>query len=462
VKTANATRRGFIAATATAASYKRILGANERIQLGIIGYGLIGAQHVETFKQHKDMEFAAVCDAYKPRVKAGLAACGSSSAKGYDDFRELLANKDIQGVIIATPDQWHALMTMLACAAGKDVYVEKPMTLFQREGQWMVKAARHHKRVVQVGTQQRSGLHYQKALKLVREGYLGRVHSIRIASYRNAMPGFGAPPDGDPPADLNYDMWLGPAPRRAYNPHRSLYHFRWFWDYSGGQMTNLGQHSLDIVQWIMQVKGPKAVVSSGGRFALSDDNGNTPDTQDAILEYAGGGWTTSMSGGMPGFTVSVSIREACRGVGGGFEFCGTKGSMTIGRGGFKIHSDRKVHPANLIPNWSNPPGHPPRSDAEPGQWLDPIEEKGSSPEQLRLHSRNFLDCIKSRKRPIADVEDGHEVVTACHLANISLWVGRKLQWDVAKEEIIDDPEASAHLLRPYRDPWDEVLKSVKV
>ncbi|MCP5116485.1 MAG: Gfo/Idh/MocA family oxidoreductase, partial [bacterium] len=461
LKSINATRRGFIGAV-TAASYQRILGANDRIQLGLIGYGLIGAQHVETFKQHKDMEFTGICDVYKPRVEAGLAACGSSTAKGYSNFRELLENKDIQGVIIAVPDQWHALQTMLACAAGKDVYVEKPMTLFQREGQWMVKAARHYKRVVQVGTQQRSGLHYQKALKLIREDYIGRVHSIRIASYRNASPGFGDPPDGAPPADLDYNMWLGPAPLRAYNPHRSLYHFRWFWDYSGGQMTNLGQHSLDIVQWIMQVKGPKAVVSCGGRFALSDDNGNTPDTQDAILEYVGGGWTTSMNGGMPGFTVSVSIREACRGVGGGFEFCGTKGSMTIGRGGFKIRSDRKVHPANLIPNWSNPPGHPPRSDAEPGQWLDPIEEKGSSPEQLRLHSRNFLDCIKSRKRPIADVEDGHEVVTACHLANISLWVGRKLQWDVAKEEIIGDPEASAHLLRPYREPWDEVLKSIKV
>ncbi len=457
---ATPTRRGFIGAV-TAASYSRILGANDRVQIGIIGYGLIGAQHVETFKKHGDMQFVAVCDAYKPRVEAGLAACGNPAAKGYSDFRELLANKDIQGVIVSTPDQWHTLMTMMACAAGKDVYVEKPMTLFQREGQWMVKAARYHKRVVQVGTQQRSGLHYQEALRLIRDGYIGRVHSVRIAEYRNISPGFGSPPDSDPPEGLDYNMWLGPAPRRAYNPHRSLYHFRWFWDYSGGQMTNLGQHALDIVHWIMQVKGPEAVVSSGGRFALSEDNGNTADTQDAILEYAGGGWQQASEGHMPGFTAAVSIREASGGRG-GFEFCGTKGRLSISRGGFRIESDRKIHPANAIPNWSNPPGHPPRSNVPATNWIEPKEMKGSSDEQLELHSRNFLDCIKSRKRPIADVQYGHEVVTACHLANISLWTGRKLKWEPATEEIIGDPEAAAHLIRPYRQPWDEVLESYKV
>ena len=430
--------------------------------MGIIGYGLIGAQHVETFKKHSDMQFAGVCDAYEPRVEAGLKACGNSSAKGYKDFRELLANKDIQGVIVATQDQWHALMTMMACQAGKDVYVEKPMTLFQKEGRWMIDAARHHKRVVQVGTQQRSGLHYQEARRLIQSGYIGRVHSVRIGGTRNVMPGFGSPPDGTPPPGLDYDMWLGPAPRRAYNPMRSLYHFRWFWDYSGGQMTNLGQHSLDIVQWFMDVRGPKAVVSCGGRFALSEDNGNTPDTQDAILEYPGGGWSASMNGGMPGFTVSAAYREACRGQRSAFEFCGTKGSLTIGRGGFQIRPEMKIHPANAIPQWSNPPGHPERSDAKPTPYIEPKEVKGSSDEQLELHARNFLDCIKSRERPIADVEDGHEVVTACHLANISLWVGRKLQWDAANEEIIGDPEASSHLQRPYRSPWDEVLQSVKV
>ncbi len=440
-------RRRFLGAL-SAASYQRVLGANDRLQIGIIGYGLIGAYHTETFKRQKDVEMVAVSDVYQPRLEAGLAACGPR-AKGYKDFRQLLDNKDVQGVIVATPDHWHALMTILACAAGKDVYVEKPLTLFVREGRWMVTAARRWKRVVQVGTQQRSGPHFQEARKLLREGIIGKIHSVRISSYRNIMPGFGSPPDSEPPPDLDYDLWLGPAPKRPYNPHRALYHFRWFQDYSGGQMTNLGSHELDIVHWVMDVKGPHKVASLGGRLALTDDNGDTPDTQDAIFEY-------------PGFTVVVSIREACAGFREPFAFCGTKGAMALSRSGFEVRPDMKVHPPNLIPEWSNPPGHPPRSKAEPVPWTQPLKRSGSSDEQMELHVRNFLDCMKSRQRPIADVEDGHYTTTACHLANIALKVGRLIRWDVEKEEIIEDREASALLERPYRKPWDEVLKSLNL
>lgn len=440
-------RRSFLGAL-SAASYQRVLGANDRLQIGIIGYGLIGAYHTETFKRQKDVEMVAVSDVYQPRVEAGLAACGPR-AKGYKDFRQLLDNKDVQGVIVATPDHWHALMTILACAAGKDVYVEKPLTLFVREGRWMVTAARRWKRVVQVGTQQRSGPHFQEARKLLREGIIGKIHSVRISSYRNIMPGFGSPPDSAPPPDLDYDLWLGPAPKRPYNPHRALYHFRWFQDYSGGQMTNLGSHELDIVHWVMDVKGPQKVASLGGRLALTDDNGDTPDTQDAIFEY-------------PGFNVVVSIREACAGFREPFAFCGTKGAMALSRSGFEVRPDMKVHPPNLIPDWSNPPGHPPRSKAEPVPWTQPLKGSGSSDEQMELHVRNFLDCMKSRQRPIADVEDGHYTTTACHLANIALKVGRLIRWDVEKEDIIGDREASALLERPYRKPWDEVLRSLNL
>jgi len=167
---------------------------------------------------------------------------------------------------------------VLACSAGKDVYVEKPLSLFVREGRWMVDVADRTKRVVQVGTQQRSGLHYQRARQLIRDGHIGNVHSVRMHSYRNIVPGFGSPPDCDPPAELDWNMFLGPAPLRRYNPQRGIYHFRWFWDYSGGQMTNLGHHSLDIVRWVLGVE-PQAVVSFGGRFALGD-NGETSETSD--------------------------------------------------------------------------------------------------------------------------------------------------------------------------------------
>ncbi len=445
------TRRDFLISTtataATALASSRVLGANDRIQVGFIGYGLIGRQHVHDFKNHPDVETAALCDVYEPRLRQGLADCGAR-AKGYGDFRRLLDNKDIQAVVISTPDHWHALLTIMACAAGKDVYVEKPMTLFVREGRWMVTAARKYDRVVQVGTQQRSGIHYMDALKLLRGGHIGKIHTARMGAFRNVMPGFGSPPDSNPPSGMNYDLWLGPAPLRPYNRNRSLYHFRWFWDYSGGQMTNLGAHEMDVVHWMMELTGPRAVSSSGGRFALLD-NGQTPDTQDALFEYGG-------------MTTLWSHREASRGrgAGAGLEFFGTKGSMTISRGGFEVHPDLKMPPQNQVPQFLGQPvgGVVRIPGVKPVPWTDPVEEKASN-DLLAAHARNFLDCIKSRRQPAAPVEDGHRVATACHLANISLRLGRKIQWDAEKEEIVGDTEAAAWLERPYRKPWDSVLKS---
>src|SRR5690348_12386419 len=211
------TRRAAISFTAlSVSSYTRILGANDRIQVGFIGFGLIGGQHVHDFKNQKDVDLAAMCDVYQPRLEQGVAACGQK-AKPYSDFRKLLDNKDIQAIVVCTPDHWHALMTIMACAAGKDVYVEKPLTLFVREGRWMIDAARRYNRVVQVGTQQRSGKHYQHAKQLLESGYIGQIVSARSGAFRNIMPGFGSPPDSAPPSDFDYDMWLGPAPKRPYN-----------------------------------------------------------------------------------------------------------------------------------------------------------------------------------------------------------------------------------------------------
>ena len=442
------TRRSFLGAM-TAAAWHRVPGANDRVQVGFIGYGLIGAQHVYDFKNQKDVDLAALCDVYRPRLEEGLAACGPL-AKGYGDFRKLLEDRDVQAVVISTPDHWHALMTLMACAAGKDVYVEKPLTLFVEEGRWMVSAARHYGRVVEVGTQQRSGTHYRDAVELLRGGHIGKVHSARMGFFRNVMPGFGSPPHSDPPPGLDYDLWLGPAPLVPYNKNRSLYHFRWFWDYSGGQMTNLGAHEIDVVQWAMQLKGPTAVSSSGGRFALQD-NGETPDTQDSLLEY-------------PGFTVLSSIREASqgRGAGEGLEFFGTEGSLTLSRGGYQVLADKKVPPENQIPVFRGHPAGGPerRREGEWGLWTEARAERASN-SLLGSHVRDFLDCVKSRKRPVADVEGGHRTVTACHLANISLRLGRKVWWDPEKEEIVGDREASGWLVRPYRKPWDDVLESLR-
>jgi predicted dehydrogenase len=452
-----ASRRMFLrsgaAATLSAAAYRRVRGANDRVALGFIGFGLIGKRHVLDFREEPGAELAAVAEVHRGRLDEAAETMGGSPRK-HGDFRGLLDDPAIDAVVVSTPDHWHAPLTILACAAGKDVYVEKPLTLFVREGRWMVEAARRHGRIVQVGTQQRSGPHYQRARDLIRDGRIGRVVSVRMWAYRNIMPGFGRPPDGEPPPELDYDLWLGPAPKRAYNPNRSLYHFRWFWDYSGGQMTNLGQHSLDIVHWILGVEAPRAVTSVGGRFALQD-NGETPDTQDALFEY-------------DGWTASWSHREASRGTAPthGLEFCGTKGSLTLSRRGFTITPDPKIAPEAAVPQFggAHPVGGPARTGQREGAetWTEPLSDRGGDEyDQFRRHAREFLDCVRSRREPISDVESGHRVATACHLANLSLKLGRTLRWDARKETIVDDPEAAALLERPYRAPWDSQLQTAR-
>jgi predicted dehydrogenase len=453
-------RRRFITsstgATLTAASWNRVKGANDRIGVGLIGFGLIGQVLTRSFMKQPDVRMVGIAEAYRPRLEAGAKLMGGGVAQ-YGDFRQLLDNPDIDAVIVATPDHWHALMTMMACAAGKDVYVDKPLTLFVREGRWMVQVAQRYKRVVQVGTQQRSGPHYQEARRLIQDGYIGDIVSVEINNFRNAMPGFGNPPDQAPPPEIDYDAWLGPAPKRPYNPNRALYHFRWFWDYSGGQMTNLGQHSLDILHWYMGIKAPVAVSSTGGRRYLKD-NGQVPDIQDTVIEY-------------PGFTAVCQMRECTRGPGGlgwgGLVFFGTKGALVIGRGGYEVIPDKKVHPTNIVARnvGGHPVGGPQHIPGLPDNeyWTENCENAtGDSGQQYDLHTKNFLDCMKSRRLPIADLESGHRVVTACHLANISMQLNRKLRWDTDAETIVDDPDAARKLVRPYRAPWDAELRSLGV
>jgi predicted dehydrogenase len=437
---------GGAATALSAATYRSVIGANDRIGLGFIGFGLIGKRHLLDFKDQSDAQIMAIADVHAGRRDEAVALAGGS-ARGHTDFRALLDDHNIDAVVVSTPDHWHALMTMLACAANKDVYVEKPLSLFPREGRWMIDVARRHGRVVQVGTQQRSGPHYQKARELVRGGRIGQIVAVRMWSYRNVMPGFGSPSDCEPPVELDYDRWLGPAPKRPYNPNRAIYHFRWFWDYSGGQMTNLGQHSLDIVHWFLEATGPTAVSSAGGRFALKD-NGETPDTQDALFEY-------------PGWTATWSQRECSRGAAPatGLEFCGTAGSLKISRKGFIVTPDPKVAPAEVIPRFGAP--HPVGGPATTGQRelaasANAVVEDRSGDEfdQFKRHARNFLDCVRSRRDPISELEGAHGVATACHLANLSLRLGRKLRWDAQGETVVADPEAVALLERPYRAPWN--------
>jgi predicted dehydrogenase len=422
------TRRAFtqttLAASATTAlSYARIPGANDRVNMGLIGCGDRGLQVWGFFLKQPDVHPAAVCDVYEPNLNLGVKN-SDNKPKPFGDFRKLLEAKEVDAVLIGTPDHWHALQTILACQAGKDVYCEKPLSLTVVEGRKMVEAARQHNRVVQTGSQQRSGAHYQQAVKLIQDGGIGAVHKISVGFTRNVIPGFKPLKELPPecPKELNWEMYLGPAPKVPYDPFRFLYHFRWFWDYSGGQMTNWGAHNLDIARWALKAQGPQAVTAFGGRYAIKD-GGETPDVQEVIYQF-------------PNAVVTWSGREVNRLRDEYLVFHGTNGSLSIMRNGFTITPEVwKAVSRNTTPA------------------MEGMEVKAEGGDATARHIRNFLDCVKSRQRPAADVEEGHRTATMCHLGNIATRLGRSLKWDAGRELFLGDREANLMLARPYRKPW---------
>ena len=420
-------RRRFVQATSLAAINplaRSVLGANDKIVIGLIGAGGMGRANLADFRKEPDVEVAAVCDVNQENLSRAVAMTGGR-ASSYGDFRRVLERKDIDAVIVATPDHWHALPTIYACQAGKDVYVEKPLALCIEEQQRMVRTARETKRVVQVGTQQRSGKHFQRAVEWIRAGKIGGVTFARTWNYDNSFPkGIGNPPDAQPPSTLDWDFWLGPAPKVPYNPNRADRTFRWCWDYSGGKLTDWGAHLIDIVHWALNVDGPIAVTATGGKFLLKD-NRETPDTLEVVYQY-------------PGFLLNFSYRECnARGIEGndyGIEFHGTQGSLFLDRSGFEVF---------------------PEYDREGNEYTArmPSLRVGGS-EQHQAHVRNFLDCVRSRALPNSDIETGHKATVAPHLGNIAFRTGQKVEWDPVAERLVrPTPEQEALFSRQYRKPW---------
>jgi predicted dehydrogenase len=454
-------RRNFIASSAagvvgvstTAKSFANIMGANDRILMGFIGLGGMGQYNLKDFLQMKDVSVAAVCDVWEHNLSVASKLTEtqpSGKAKEFSDFRKLLEMKEIDAVLIATPDHWHAFPTIQACEAGKDVYIEKPLAYCIHEGRKMVDAARKNNRVVQMGTQQRSGKHYAEASQLIRGGKIGTISRVAAWNYGNESPlGIGNPPDGAPPAGLNWDMYLGAAPVVPFNPNRFILNFRWFWDYAGGMMTDWGVHHIDTVHMAMGVKAPNAVCTFGRKFVLRD-NRQTPDTLEVTYEY-------------PEFILTYSSRflnnRSAQGRIYGIEFFGTDGTLFIDRAGYEIYPEtRKIDQEPVPPylkklkNDENPPKPWEKERFERLGRTQLVQGEGS--EQHIYHVRNFLDCVKSRQRPVSDVEEGHRSTTAAHLGNISLHTGRRIRWDAEKEVVINDPEANKLLTREYRKPWE--------
>jgi predicted dehydrogenase len=327
-------------------------------------------------------------------------------------------------------------MTIEACKAGKDVYVEKPISVTVDEGRLMVEAARKYNRVVQVGTMQRSGDHFQKVARMIQDGKIGKVTFVRTWNYGNDFPsGIGNPPDSAPPADLDWDMWLGPAPERAFNKNRfgvdprAFSHFRWFWDYAGGMMTDWGVHLLDIVLWAMREDGPRVITTVGAKYAIQD-NRDTPDVIQATYEF-------------PHFVCVYENRivnaQSMFGQGYGITFHGTKGTLFVDRSRWEI-----------LPEMERPEG----SGGEIGQI--PVERGNSGNNSLEAHWVNFVECMRTREKPISDIEIGHRSTATCLLANVALRSRQRVEWD-PKTETTPVKEAQTYLKREYRAPWKLTL-----
>ncbi|HEV3163853.1 MAG TPA: Gfo/Idh/MocA family oxidoreductase [Isosphaeraceae bacterium] len=405
--------------------------ANEKLVVALIGCGGMGGYDVEDFMRAPEVELAALCDVDESHLNERADKVEKKSGKRpklTKEYREILDNKDIDAVIIGTPDHWHAIPFVAACMAGKDVYCEKPISHNILEGRAMVNAARRYKRVSQIGTQQRSGEHFQKAVKLVQDGKLGRVSLTKTWNFDNESPsGLGKPADEEQaPQGVDYDRWLGPAPSRKFNPVRFHGTFRWFYDYAAGMIGDWNVHLQDIIHWGMNVTSPKSVHAAGGKYTL-DDNRDTPDTMVVTYEFEG------PQG--PFIQVYEMRKGNGHGIGGnpghGMQFHGTDATLYVDRDGFQV-----------IPE---------------GERTAAIKSGGS--DQHWPHVQNFLSCVKSRERCICDIETGHTSTVVCHLGNISYKLGKKIYWDATNELVVHknhtpDAEANALLGREYRKGYE--------
>jgi predicted dehydrogenase len=437
-------RTAIKAAGMTALSYSRILGANSRIRTGHIGVGNRGTELLRGFMEEKDVQVAALCDIFKPFLERDSSRVPPEAhgrfirqmnekfltpVDRYEDFRRLLERKDIDAVVIATPDHWHAIQTIMACDAGKDVYVEKPLSATIVEGRKMVEAVRRNKRIAQVGLHRRSGEAYRRAAELVRNGKIGKVTVARGYRISNMYPeGIGKRPHTSPPPDLNWDMWLGPRPKRPYQANIAPYRFRW-WGLYSSQAGNWGVHHCDAMRWVLGEVAPASITAHGGRYAVEDDR-TIPDTMETIFEFASG---CLMIWGQYEASGGSALKM------GEIEFRGTLGNMytlTEG-GGYVIEPSRGGQ-------FQDPE---PRIEAE--QWKVPPRERNLT----GLHIRNFIDCVQSRKTPNCDIEVGHRSNSFALLANIALETRSRLDWDPKAERVTNNPAANKLLHYEYRAPW---------
>ncbi len=394
-------------------------GANDKIVLGIIGPGGMGMNLLKSFAAQKDVAIAYVCDPDANRMNLAAQTVADITGRRpqtVKDLRRVLEDKAVDAVVIATPDHWHAPATILACDAGKHVYVEKPCSHNIREGRLMIEAARRHKRVVQVGTQSRSTEHVTKAIELLRGGAIGEV--LVAKAWNSQLRGsIGHAQPAPPPENLDFDLWVGPAPMVAYQSNLLPGKWRWWHAFGAGDMGNDGVHDIDIARWGLGMEThPSSVAGLGGKYFFDDDQ-QFPDTQYVVFEYAGARKRQLI------FEQRIWSPYVQEGHENGNAFYGTKGMMILGKGG----------------GWQL---FGPKNE---------LREKMTGAANGPAHHRDFLDCIKTGARPHADIEIGHLSATLVHLGNIATRVGRQLHFDPATEQILGDAEAAKLVRRTYRE-----------
>jgi predicted dehydrogenase len=416
-------RRTFLQAAAVAtAGYGRLAAAppSDRIRVGFIGLGRQGTGRLNQFMQERDVVAAAVCDVDRTHLEkaAGLVnAAQGHKPDTYGDFRRLLDRKDIDAVMVATPDHWHALPAIMACQSGKDVFVEKPLSYSIGEGRAIVRAALAHNRVTQMGNHiHNDHANYRRVVEIVRSGMLGPVRRVYCSLAGGAAP-VPKVPDSAPPAELDYEFWLGPAPKRPYNAARTHFSYRYFWDYSGGAFIDFWCHYADVAYWALDLQAPKSVAAAGGRWN-SDDNAETPDNLELLYEYPNVvlTWTLHPQG-RPGYDH----------MGSSVIFEGSEGTLVTNYTRHELYVKKK-----LVEGFKRPPQSIPDS---PG------------------HIREFLNAVKSRERCTCDVEYGHKLTKAGLLGNLAYRTGERLYWDDAHERVQGHSRAAGMVTRRYRKPW---------
>jgi len=423
-------RRTFVATSAAAASGLRALGANDRVNMAVVGVRSRGRDHINVIDKLTNSRVAAVCDIDQSQAERAVQLAEQvqgSKPKTYGDIRKLLEDKEIDAISVATCNHWHALATIWACQAGKDVYVEKPASHNIFEGRKMVEAARKYNRMVQVGMQSRSIEHKIRAMQLLRDGAIGKVYMAKGLCFKRRKS-IGHSPDGPVPAGVDYSQWLGPAPMRPFNPNRFHYNWHWFWDTGNGDIGNQGVHEMDIARWGLGKNTlPKRVISTGGKF-VSDDDQETPNTQTATFEYDDCQLVFEVRGLLTGGESSIAW-DGSNFIGN--LFFGSEGFMSVDLMGFQIYKGEKREKVQEM------------KFTEKTSW-DTTPHMANF--QAGVRSRNYRDLH-------ADILEGHLSAALVHMANTSYRLGRKLDFDPDRENYGLDVVAGQYLTRNYRAPF---------